>query len=110
MAVRSRDLSVLARFFKVLGDETRMKILSELQGGPRNVTALVKKLRMPQPSVSHHLALLRGAEVVVTQRDGKSVIYSLNDQQLRNEKALRRMLGTSEALRIGKVLLGLAKR
>jgi len=108
MARSTRRFADLAKLFKTLSDESRLRILNELQAGPCNVRALVRKLRIPQPSVSHHLALLRMEELVVARRSGKSVIYSIQARQIRSEKAFRRLLGPSTGLRLGNLLLGLA--
>ncbi len=106
MAKRSRHLPALAQMFRILGDETRLRILLELHRGPHNVTALVKKLKMPQPTVSHHLALLRASEMVVTQRRGKEIYYSLNGQQARSQKALRAVQNAPGGVRLGPLLFG----
>ena len=110
MAKTNRNLPVLAQLFKTLGDETRLRILMELRSGPQNVTALVRKLRMPQPSVSHHLALLRMAALVTATRKGKSVIYAVDAEPVRYERALRAVAGGPAGLRLGKAVLGLAKK
>jgi len=108
VASPTRRFGDLARLFKVLGDESRLRILSELQAGPSNVTRLTEKLKMSQPSVSHHLAILRMEKLVVARRSGKSVIYSLQARQVQSERAFRRLLGASTRLRLGNLLLGLA--
>lgn len=69
----------VARLLRTLSDPTRLRLLGLLQDGEQNVTALRRKLGLPQPTVSHHLALLRSAELVANRRDGKQVFYSLND-------------------------------
>ena len=93
----------------MLSDETRLRILIELQNGPRNVSTLVRKLKSPQPTVSHHLALLRGEELVVTRRDGKEIIYSLDGDSIPSERALRALLKDATGLRLGRLVLGLRK-
>ena len=69
----------VARTLRTLSDPTRLRLLGLLQDGEQNVTALRRKLGLPQPTVSHHLALLRSAGLVANRRDGKQVFYSLND-------------------------------
>jgi len=64
--------------FGLLSDSTRLGILSLLRGGPKNVTALCKALRQKQPTVSHHLGLLRMGRLVNGTRKGKSVIYTVD--------------------------------
>ena len=68
----------LVQLFKLLADETRLKILHYLmQKDELNVRTLCKLLRQSQPAVSHHLALLRKAGVIKCRRDGKHNFYHL---------------------------------
>jgi ArsR family transcriptional regulator, zinc-responsive transcriptional repressor len=53
--------------------------VTELDGGPRCVHELVESLGAPQPLVSQHLRVLRGAGVVRGQRHGREIAYSLTD-------------------------------
>ncbi len=69
---------------RVLGDPTRLRLLGVLQGGEANVTALCERLDLPQPTVSHHLGLLRHAKLVSNRRSGKQVFYALNDSVVSN--------------------------
>jgi DNA-binding transcriptional ArsR family regulator len=74
-----KDLQEAAMLVKVLSDLTRMNIVALLANGkPMSVGALCDALKLPQPSVSHHLSLLRMAKVVEGQRAGKQVIYSVH--------------------------------
>lgn len=68
----------LVQVFKLLADETRLRILTYLaREGELHVTALCEKLGQSQPAVSHHLALLRVAGLIEARRDGKHNFYSL---------------------------------
>jgi DNA-binding transcriptional ArsR family regulator len=69
------DLLELARGFSLLSDATRLGILKLLTAGPKNVTALCKGLGLKQPTISHHLGLLRMGRLVIGTRKGKSVVY-----------------------------------
>src|SRR6266849_5084041 len=71
------ESSAAARFFRVLGDPTRLKILELLGGGERTVGELVSAVGQPQPRVSTHLACLRHCGFVSTERRGKEVVYRL---------------------------------
>ena len=66
-----------ARFFRVLGDPTRLKILELLTAGERTVGELVTIVGQPQPRISTHLACLRHCGFVSTERKGKAVVYRL---------------------------------
>ena len=74
--VSAEQLDVLTRLFRVLSDPVRLRILLLLVQGERNVTSLCAATGLAQPTVSHHLALLRTASLARGRRDGKSIIYS----------------------------------
>lgn len=76
--VRDRELEQLAGVFRLLSDETRLKIIMLLTEGERNVTSLCEQLGLPQPTVSHHLGLLRMSNLIANRRNGKQVFYGLN--------------------------------
>jgi DNA-binding transcriptional ArsR family regulator len=73
-----QDLEQLTSLFRLLSDKTRLNILFLLSDGERNVTSLCTELALPQPTVSHHLGLLRMNNVISNRRNGKQVFYSLN--------------------------------
>ena len=72
-------MAELERFFKVLGDGTRLRILHALLAGELCVCDLSETLAMSVSAVSHQLAVLRTARLVKHRRDGKVVYYSLSD-------------------------------
>jgi ArsR family transcriptional regulator len=76
--VTEQDLDQLSSLFRLLSDKTRLNILLHLSEGERNVTNLCEELGLPQPTVSHHLGLLRMNNVVGNRRHGKQVFYALN--------------------------------
>ena len=67
----------LANLFDLLSDPIRLRIVLLLAKEERNVTSLVDEFRLRQPTVSHHLGLLRMNRLIVGKRKGKQVIYSL---------------------------------
>src|SRR5262245_45305951 len=68
----------LAQVFKLLSDETRLRILLYLaQNGELHVTDLCNRLGQSQPAVSHHLALLRVSGLIESRREGKHNFYSV---------------------------------
>ncbi len=72
------DAKELVRFFKLLSDETRLRILHYLtQQTELHVRALCELLGQSQPAVSHHLALLRSGGLIEPRRDGKHNFYRL---------------------------------
>ncbi len=79
------DLEQLTSLLKLLSDPTRLNILMLLAQGERNVTSLCDELKLPQPTVSHHLGLLRMSNVINNRRAGKQVFYTLG-QKVENIK------------------------
>jgi ArsR family transcriptional regulator len=63
---------------KVLSDATRLRIIRALIGGPQNVSAIAEATGLDQPRVSHHLAKMRLAGLVLRDRDGRSLVYQIN--------------------------------
>ena len=63
--------------FKVLADETRLRILEFLFDRPQCVSEIVNHLSLDQSLVSHHLRILRNAELVATTRRGKNIEYQI---------------------------------
>lgn len=72
----------LAEFFKVFGDSTRIKILYALLAAEMCVQDLADLLNMNQPAISHQLRILKQAHVVKYRKDGKFVIYALDDEHV----------------------------
>lgn len=64
-----------AEVLRVLGDETRLKILESLLVEEKCVSDLVKEISRGQPHVSHHLRILRAAGLVEGLREGKRICY-----------------------------------
>jgi ArsR family transcriptional regulator, arsenate/arsenite/antimonite-responsive transcriptional repressor len=76
------DTKEAAQLFKLLSDETRLRILRLLkQQTELNVQTLCGLLQQTQPAVSHHLGLLRGAELVQLRRCGKHNFYRLRPKR-----------------------------
>jgi DNA-binding transcriptional ArsR family regulator len=65
-------------FVKTLADETRQAILELLQEAEMNVGDVAACFDQTQPTLSHHLGLLRRAGLVVARREGKQVYYTVN--------------------------------
>lgn len=84
------ELYDLADFFKVLGDSTRVKIMSALDSGEMCVCDLAVLLNMTKSAISHQLRSLRQANLVKYRKEGKVVYYSLSDDHVRDifEKGL----------------------
>ncbi len=72
-----------ARTLKALADADRLKIIQCLRSGPKNVTELAELLGRELVNVSHHLGVLRHAGLVVDERQGKFIVYSLHPDVFR---------------------------
>ncbi len=83
-------LTELADFFKVMGDNTRIRLLWALEESEMCVSDLSVLLNMTKSAVSHQLKILRTAKLVRAQKNGKNVYYFLDDQHVKIvlEKAL----------------------
>ncbi len=92
-----------SRYLKGLADPERLKIVECLQAQPRTVSELTAMLRSELANVSHHLSVLRRANLVRTRRKGKNIFYSLNPKVL---------TGKGTALNFGccKIVLPAAKK
>lgn len=77
-----RELIELALLFKVLGDHTRVRILNALYRSELCVCDLTSILGMNQSAVSHQLRVLRDARIVKSRKQGKNVLYSLDDSHI----------------------------
>lgn len=82
--LRERLLEVagLSELFKVLGDETRTRILYLLSLQELCVCDIADVMEMSLPAVSHHLRLLKALRLVKYRREGKQVYYSLADHHI----------------------------
>ena len=71
-----------SEFFKVMGNDTRFKILFALDKAELCVCDIAALLQMSKSAISHQLAVLRDAKLVKFRRDGKIVYYSLADDHV----------------------------
>ena len=72
-------ISRTTQMFKILGDETRFRILYLLEDQEWYVNAIAEELGMEQSAVSHQLKKLREANLVKSRRVGKHMLYSQDD-------------------------------
>jgi DNA-binding transcriptional ArsR family regulator len=79
-----RDDAVVAsaRFFRVLGHPTRLRVLRLLLERPRTVSELVEGTASSQSKVSNHLACLRWCQFVEAERGGRHVTYRVTDPRI----------------------------
>ena len=73
----------LADLYKVFADSTRLRILHKLFNGPISVGVIAEALDMSQSAISHQLKYLKDSNLVKSERDGKSIYYSLADDHIK---------------------------
>ena len=78
----------LAELFKIFGDSTRIRILFVLFEAEMCVCDLAEALNMTVSAISHQLRILKNAKLVRFRRDGKRVLYALDDDHVRRILAL----------------------
>lgn len=84
---------LLGKYFRGLGDPTRLRVLRLLEeAGELSAGELVRRLDLPQATVSTHLGCLRWCGFVATRREHRSVIYSLADPRVAELVALAESL------------------
>lgn len=67
----------MEKVFKALSDPTRRKVLELLREGPKTAGDLADNFDVAKPTMSAHFAVLKEADLVETEKDGKQVIYRL---------------------------------
>lgn len=80
--IDDNDVIRLSEIFKVLGDPTRIRIIHVLSNCEMCVCDIAETLDMTQSAISHQLRLLRAMKIVKFRKEGKSVIYSLDDDHV----------------------------
>ncbi len=68
----------LNKFFKALGDPTRMEIVQLLKEQAMTPSEILQQIQISQPTLSHHLDILKRADLIDGERDGQFIRYSLN--------------------------------
>ena len=86
------ESDLIAKYFRVLGDRTRLRIVELVSDGERSVGELAQLLRVAQPKVSNHLACLRWCGFVTTRREHRTIYYRLADERVEAIVELARAL------------------
>lgn len=72
----------VAELFRAFSDTSRVRIMSALLGGEKNVGALADLVGISESAVSHHMRGLRQMRLVVARKDGKEVFYRVDDAHI----------------------------
>ena len=94
------EVDLVTRFFQVLADATRVRIVELLLEGEKNVAELVQSLSVPQARVSSHLSCLRWCGYIGSRREGRFMYYRITDPRVSELMRLARtiMAGNAEAI------------
>ena len=91
---RLNDAAAYAPLLKALADDTRLAILGLLAGAGGQLCACQAQVgRLSQPTISHHLKLLREAGLVTAQRRGTWIHYAVNKPAVARLRELATLLG-----------------
>ena len=86
------DTELVAKYFRALGDPTRLRILELVAEKELSVGELVERVARPQPRVSEHLACLRWCGFVTSRREHRTIYYRAADERVLS------MIATARAL------------
>lgn len=78
-----KKIKELADYLKIISDENRLKILCMLKDGERCVCEIYEPLSLPQNLISHHLKVLKAANLVHSKKQGKWIHYKINEKKLK---------------------------
>jgi ArsR family transcriptional regulator, lead/cadmium/zinc/bismuth-responsive transcriptional repressor len=72
----------VAELFRAFSDTSRVRIMSALLDGEKNVSRLAELVGISESAVSHHMRGLRQTHIVTARREGKEVYYSITDPHI----------------------------
>ena len=81
---------ILMKFFKGLGEPTRLRIVEALLEKERKVSELIKLMGVPQSNISNHLACLKWCGYITSRKEGTSVYYQITDERAKKIVGLAR--------------------
>lgn len=90
-------VAVLARFFRALGDPTRLRLLEFLMADERTVSECVEHVGLAQGRVSAHLSCLADCGYLEVRRSGRFAYYRVNEPRVAEIVSLARMLAADNA-------------
>ena len=82
-----KEAEEIAVLIAAIAEQNRIRVIDCLRTGSKNVTELSRLLDEEIVNVSHHLGVMRAAKVVVTEKKGRFVIYSLNPRYFGSESS-----------------------
>lgn len=91
----TEEVAYYADLFKVLSDETRLKILQLLSAEQLCACDIIEEFNITQPTLSYHMKILREKNLVVTERDGNRVLYALDEENVNALLSFTQSIGSS---------------
>ena len=76
------ELERICNIFRILGEQSRMKIVLALTGGELCVYHILEAVGGTQSGVSHQLRILKDNRIVKSRRDGQNILYSITDEHI----------------------------
>lgn len=86
-----------AKIFKALSDPNRLKIIDMLSCGELCACNILEEFNITQPTLSHHMKILKELELVTIRREGKWMYYNLNEEKINEFKDFINILTTSKS-------------
>lgn len=86
-----------AKIFKALSDSNRLKIIDMLSCGELCACNILEEFNITQPTLSHHMKILKELELVTIRREGKWMYYNLNEEKINEFKDFINILTTSKS-------------
>lgn len=80
--INQNDMDI--EIIKALGDETRIEILEIIGKKELNASDIAIKCTLSRPTISHHLQILKRANILDARKEGKEIFYSVNMQTLKS--------------------------
>ncbi len=78
------NVDKLAMTLSLMGDSSRLSIIIYLMDKVANVSEITKHINLSQPSISHHLRVLKDAGILKSEKKGKEVYYTLNNNNVKS--------------------------
>jgi DNA-binding transcriptional ArsR family regulator len=75
-------MKAVSRIFRALADPTRRQILQELKAGELAAGEIAARFPISGPSISRHLSILKGADLVGERREGNRILYRLEPEEI----------------------------
>ena len=79
------DFKQITRFFTAMGDPIRLQIALLLRDKPLNVGDIADQFEISRPAISHHLRVLKDANILDSEKSGQEVYYTLNKEFIAHE-------------------------